>query len=173
MRTQQGAITKAAAMIAACLTLAALSFTRSEAKARQTTENGASSRAEIEAFNKKYIAAHLRMDNAAVMSMWAEDGISLLPATDPMIGKETIRTFMNEVMGRMPGYHMQKMEVDFQGIEVSGNWASEWANEHQVVQPPPGRPVVDSYGKLLLVLHREADGNWRITREMWNQGMKP
>jgi ketosteroid isomerase-like protein len=42
-----------------------------------------------------------------------------------------------------------------------------------VVQPPPGKRVIDSYGKLLLVLHREADGNWRITREMWNQGLKP
>jgi|SRR5437868_2390507 len=50
---------------------------------------------------------------------------------------------------------------------------SEWAYEHQVVQPPEGKPVIDSYGKLLLVLHREADGNWRVTREMWNQGMKP
>jgi ketosteroid isomerase-like protein len=113
------------------------------------------------------------MDNAAVMSMWAEDGISLLPTTDPIIGKAAIGKFMDEVMGRMPGYHMQRMDVDFQGIEVSGDCASEWAEEHQVVQPPPGKRVIDSYGKLLLVLHREADGNWRITREMWNQGLKP
>jgi ketosteroid isomerase-like protein len=161
MRIRQGVRTKTAAMIAACLTLAVMSFTRSEAGARQTNANTAgSSRAEIDAFNKKYIAAHLRMDNAAVKSMWAEDGISLLPTTDPIIG-------------RMPGYHMQKMDVDFQGIEVSGDWASEWAEEHQVVQPPPGKRVIDSYGKLLLVLHREADGNWRISREMWNQGLKP
>jgi uncharacterized protein (TIGR02246 family) len=174
MRTRQGVRRKAALMIAACLTLAVMSFTRSEARARQTNANTAgSSRAEIDAFNKKYIAAHLRMDNAAVMNMWAEDGISLLPTTDPIIGKEAIGKFMDEVVGRMPGYHMQKMDVDFQGIEVSGDWASEWAEEHQVVQPPPGKRVIDSYGKLLLVLHREADGNWRITREMWNQGLKP
>ena len=174
MRMRQGVRTKAAAMIAACLTLAVMSFTRSEARARQTNANTAgSSRAEIDAFNKKYIATHLRMDNAAVMSMWAEDGISLLPTTDPIIGKEAIGKFMDEVTGKMPGYHMQKVDVDFQGIEVSGDWASEWAEEHQVVQPPPGKRVIDSYGKLLLVLHREADGNWRITREMWNQGLKP
>jgi len=171
---RQGVRRKAAAMIAACLTLAVMSLTRSEASARQTNANTAgSSRAEIDAFNKKYIAAHLRMDNAAVMSMWAEDGISLLPTTDPIIGKEAIGKFMDEVVGRMPGYHMQKMDVDFQGIEVSGDWASEWAEEHQLVQPPPGKRVIDSYGKLLLVLHREADGNWRITREMCNQGLKP
>jgi len=174
MRIRQSGRAKAAAMVVACLTVAAMGFMRSEARAKQTNANPTgSSRAEIDAFNKKYIAAHLRMDNAAVLSMWAEDGISLLPATDPMMGKEAIGKFMDEVVGRMPGYHMQKMDVDFQGIEVSGDWASEWAEEHQVVQPPPGKRLIDSYGKLLLVLHREADGNWRITREMWNQGLKP
>src|SRR5258708_33700472 len=140
MRTGQGARTKAAAMIAACLTLAVMSFTRSEARARQTNAHTAgSSRAEIVAFNEKYIAAHLRMDNAAVMSMWAEDGISLLPTTDPIIGKEAIGKFIDEVVGGMPGYHMQKMDVDFQGIEVSGNSASELADEHHWLQPPPGK----------------------------------
>jgi uncharacterized protein (TIGR02246 family) len=167
----------AVAVLAICvvagLSGGGLASARSEARGEQATGGNEAGRREIEAFNKKYIVAHLRMDNAAVLSMWAEDGISLLPATDPIIGKEAIGKFMDEVMGRMPGYHMQKMEVDFQGIEVSGDWASEWTEEHQVVQPPPGRRVIDSYGKLLLVLHREADGNWRITREMWNQGMKP
>jgi ketosteroid isomerase-like protein len=33
--------------------------------------------------------------------------------------------------------------------------------------------MIDSYGKLLLVLHKESDGNWRVKREMWNQGVKP
>src|SRR5260370_37322217 len=89
-----------------CLAVAALGFTQSEARARQTNASAPSAaRAEIDAFNKKYIAAHLRMDNAAVLSLWADDGISLLPATDPIIGKEAIGKFMNEVMGRMPGYH--------------------------------------------------------------------
>ena len=165
---------KVVTMMVVCLAVIASGFTQSKGRARQTNTNASSAaREEIDAFNKKYIAAHLRMDNAAVLSLWAEDGISLLPATDPIIGKEAIGKFMNEVMGRMPGYHMQKMDVNFQDIEVGGDWASEWAEEHQVVQPPPGKRVIDSYGKLLLVLHREADGNWRITREMWNQGLKP
>jgi len=168
-----GAVAVFAICVVAGLSGGGLASARSEMRAGQAAGGNEAGRREIEAFNKKYIAAHLRMDNTAVLSMWAEDGISLLPATDPMIGKEAIGKFMDEVVGRMPGYHMQKMDVDFQGIEVSGDWASEWAEEHQVVQPPPGRRMIDSSGKLLLVLRREADGNWRITREMWNQGMKP
>jgi ketosteroid isomerase-like protein len=73
----------------------------------------------------------------------------------------------------LKGWRMEKMELDFQGIEVSEDWASEWALEHQVVRPLDDRPVFDGRGKMLLVLHREADGNWKVKREMWNQGMKP
>jgi ketosteroid isomerase-like protein len=105
--------------------------------------------------------------------MWAEDGVSLLPETAPMVGKPAIAKFMDDVAARMPGYHMRKIEIDFQGIETSGDWASEWAYEHQMVDAPEGKPPFEGYGKMLLVLHREADGNWKVKREMWNQGLKP
>ena len=128
---------------------------------------------EIEAFNQKFTDAHLKMDNAAIIGMWAEDGASLLPETAPMVGKKTIARFIEDVVARMPGYHMGKFEIEFQGIETNGEWASEWAMEHQIVEAPPGKENFEGYGKMLLVLHKEADGNWGITREMWNQGLKP
>ena len=130
-------------------------------------------RKEIEAFNVKFLEAHQRMDNAAIAGMWAEDGVSLLPETAAIAGRKAIAKFINDVVEQMPGYHMRRMELNFQGIEVSGDWASEWATEHQIVDPPPGKPVFEGYGKMLLVLHKESDGIWRIKREMWNQGVKP
>jgi ketosteroid isomerase-like protein len=142
-------------------------------KLRAEQLNAMLSRKEIEAFNKEFTAAHFRMDNAAIVGMWAEDGISLLPETAPMVGKKTIAKFMDDVVAQMPGYHMRSIEIDFQGIEANGEWASEWATEHQIVDAPPGKPIFEGYGKMLLVLHKEWDGNWRIKREMWNQGMKP
>jgi hypothetical protein len=81
--------------------------------------------------------------------------------------------FLTGVTGQLKGWRMEKMERNFQGIEVSEDWASEWALEQQVVRPPDDRHVFDWRGKMLLVLHREADGNWQVKREMWNKGMKP
>ena len=52
-----------------------------------------SPRQEIEAWNQKYIAAHLRMDNAAILAMWQEDGVSLLQGMDPIQGKADIGKF--------------------------------------------------------------------------------
>jgi hypothetical protein len=64
------------------------------------------------------------MDDAAILGMWAEDGMNLLPETAPMAGKAAITKFLT---GVLKGGRMEKRELDFQGIEASGDWASESA----------------------------------------------
>lgn len=123
---------------------------------------------EIEAFNQKYTAAHLKMDNAAVISMWAEDGVTLLPGMAPLSGKSNIAKWLDEITAKMPGYRVTRQQNDFHDLLVSGDWASEWGTTIQVTQPPGDKAPIESQGKILLVLHKEKDGEWRIKREMWN-----
>jgi len=42
-----------------------------------------------------------------------------------------------------------------------------------VVQPPERKPPIETYGKMALVLHREANGEWQVQHEMWNAAPKP
>ena len=129
-------------------------------------------RAEIEAFNRAFDDATRHMDNAATLALWEDDGVSLLPSTKPIVGKKAIAGFMDAVMKEISGGRMEKFENECFDIEVSGAWASEWCVEHQIVQLP-GDKRFDGWGKMLLVLHRGADGKWRIKREMWNQAISP
>lgn len=133
---------------------------------------GASAKDEIDAFNKRYVEMHLKMDDAGIFATWAEDGVSLMPGEAPLIGKKAIVAWVKNILAKMPGYKVVKEEIDFHDIQISGDWASEWALEHQVVQPPDGKPVIDSRGKMALVLHREASGEWKVKQEMWNQAPK-
>lgn len=111
------------------------------------------------------------MDNAGVMSFWADDGVSL-PGMKPMVGKKAIAKFLDDIVAQMPGYRVTRQEIDFQGIQVSGDWASEWGLEYQVVKPPDAKPPIESRGKILLVLHKATGGDWKIKQEMWNSGVK-
>jgi hypothetical protein len=77
---------------------------------------------------------------------------------------------MHDVMASIPGGHMQTFESACFDIHVSGDWASEWCTEHQVVQLAGGKPPFEGWGKMLLVLHR-AGGAWRLHAEMWNQAL--
>jgi uncharacterized protein (TIGR02246 family) len=140
--------------------------------ARGVGAGGGSSKDEIDAFNKRYVELHLNMDTAGIFATWAEDGVSLMPGEAPLIGKKAIVAWVENILSQMQGYKVVKEEIDFHDIQISGDWASEWANEHQVVQPPDGKPVIDSRGKMALVLHREANGEWKVKQEMWNQAPK-
>jgi uncharacterized protein (TIGR02246 family) len=137
------------------------------------TPEGDGRRKEVEAFNKRYVELHLKMDTAGVLALWAEDGVDLMPGEAPMIGKKTIVTWVQDIVSKMPGYKVTKQEMEFHDIQVSGDWASEWATEHQVVQPPDGKPAIEGYGKMALVLHREESGEWKVKQEMWNAAPKP
>ncbi len=139
----------------------------------QTPPSPAGERAEIEAFNRAFDEATRHMDNAATLALWEEDGTSLLPSTQPIVGKKAITAFLEQVMSQLQGAHMEKFEDSCFDIQVSGNWASEWCVEHQIVQLPAGKPPFDGWGKMLLVLHKGADGKWRLKHEMWNQGLPP
>jgi len=131
-----------------------------------------STHGEIEAFNQKYIAAHLKMDNPMVSSFWSEDGVSLLPEMPPLVGKKAIDKFFDDAVKPLAGYHMKTMEIDFREIQLMGDWAYEWGLEHQVLQPPDGKPVIEGRGNILLILHKNAQGEWKIKQEMWNAAPK-
>ena len=139
-------------------------------KARTAEDAG---RKEIEAFNKRYVELHLKMDTAGILGLWAEDGVDLMPGDAPMMGKKKIVAWVEDIVAKMPGYKVTKQEMEFHDVHVCGEWASEWANEHQVVQPPEGKAPIESYGKMALVLHREASGEWKVQQEMWSASPKP
>ena len=130
-------------------------------------------RGEIEAFNKRYVELHLKMDTQAILALWAEDGVDLMPGDAPILGKKKIVSWVEDILAKMPGYKVTKQEMEFHDIRVCGEWASEWATEHQVVQPPEGKAPIESHGKMALVLHREPSGDWKIEQEMWNAAPRP
>jgi len=99
---------------------------------------GAAGVKEIEAFNERFEEVTLRMDNAGVMALWDDDGVTLLLGMAPIEGKKTITKWLHDLVAKMPGYEVTKQENEFHDIRVSGDWASEWGTTHQVVQPPDG-----------------------------------
>jgi len=133
----------------------------------------AADKQQISAFNQKFTDAIRTMNNAAVIGLWADDGVSLLPNMNPISGKSAIQKFMDDVTSKTTGYKVVSHDNDFHDIQISGDWASEWALTTQVVQPPGDQPSVTIHGKMLLVLHREKDGAWKIKAESWTSSPNP
>jgi len=128
-------------------------------------------RAGIAAFNRAFDEATRTMNNGASLALWEDNGVSLLPSTRPIVGKQAITRFFEQVTAPLKGATMTSFDFQCFDITVSGDWASEWCTEHQVVALPGDKPPFDGWGKMLLVLHRGVDGKWRLTHEMWNQAV--
>jgi ketosteroid isomerase-like protein len=152
----------------AALLSALLTATAVHAQHSSTTKD-----AGVDAFNRSFANATRTMNDAATLALWDDDGVSLLPSTKPIVGKPAISRFMTDVMASLQGAHMTKFESECHDVHVSGDWASEWCTEHQVVALGGGKPPFNGYGKMLLVLHRGGDGTWRLHEEMWNQALPP
>jgi len=128
---------------------------------------------EIEAFNAKFLELDLKMDTPGLMAMWAEDGVDLMQGEKPIVGRKAITAWVEDILAKMPGYKVTKEELEFHDIHVCGDWAMEWATEHQMAKAPEGKEDFDGYGKIALVLHREPNGEWKVKQEMWNASPKP
>jgi ketosteroid isomerase-like protein len=124
----------------------------------------------IARFNKALDDATRRMDNAATLALWEDDGVTLLPQTAPVAGKKAIAAFLDAATAPLAGARMETFDMDCHDIEVSGDSASEWCNEHQVVRLSSAN-TFNGWGRMLLLLHRGADGTWRMKREMWQPAM--
>jgi ketosteroid isomerase-like protein len=122
----------------------------------------------VAAFNAAFDQANRRMDNAAVLALWEPDGVSLMPNAAPIEGRAGIEALLRRVTADHPKAHMESFALRCAGLQVAGSWASEWCFEHQVVVEL-GQPTFDGWGKMLLVLHRDPQAGWRLSREMWNQ----
>lgn len=123
----------------------------------------------IDEFNTAMTVATRKLDNAGVLALWEDDGISLLPSTPPLRGKKAIAKMFDDVTSQTPHAVMKQFDFACYDVSVSGDWASEWCTEHQIVEMGNGKPPFEGRGNMLLVLHRGGDGKWRLVREMWNQ----
>src|SRR5260370_9997605 len=117
--------------LGACLVALLLATGRMSAR---TAEDAA--RKEIEAFNKRFVELHLKMDTAGISALWAESGGDLMPGHAPMIGRKKISAWMEDIVAKMPGYKVTKQGMEFHDIHVCGDWASQCAPDDVELQPP-------------------------------------
>lgn len=130
-------------------------------------------KAGVVAFNHALATATRAMDNPAMLALWDSDGTSLLPDSPAIRGKPAIARFLEKVGKQLQGAHMQKFDLACHDIQASGDWASEWCDEHQQISFANGHPPFDGQGRMLFVLHRGPDRTWRLKLEMWQPSNTP
>lgn len=128
----------------------------------------AKSQRTIDEFNAALTDATRRMNNAASLALWADDGVSIQPSMRVINGKQNIGAYVETVMKSIAAARMESFQMRCFDVKTSGDLATEWCIEHQVVLLAD-LTKFDGWGKMALVLRRERDGKWRMIQETWLQ----
>ena len=103
------------------------------------------------------------------MSLWTEDAVRMPPNEPTNIGKDQIRVAMKGVFDQFT----LDLDSTNEEVEVAGDWAFS-RGTYTVAQTPKegGQPVFFD-GKYITILQRQADGSWKIHRDIYNFNVAP
>jgi uncharacterized protein (TIGR02246 family) len=138
--------------------------------ATATTADAGQARQAIEAANAKFADALKRGDTtAAVAENYADDAIVMAPGAEAWRGREAVRKGWAGMITAMPA---KEVSVKTDDVMVGGDLVVESGTYEMTLQPPGGREVKEK-GKYVVVWKRQADGTWKIVRDVFNSDTPP
>ncbi len=105
-----------------------------------------------------------RGDVDSVMSVYANDVISMPPNQPPLLGKAAIRSMWEGVLSN----YSIEASVCVEEVEVTGPWAFERGTYQMTLTPNSGGPGIEDDGKYLDIVRQQADGSWKYFRVSWS-----
>ena len=125
--------------------------------------------ARVQAVNDAYRAGWLAADSAAVLRLFSSDAVLLPHHGDPPVaGLDAIRKFWWPPGA--PPTTIEALDIPTDDVDVTGSSATMWGRFALTFSfPAQGQTrSVSNAGTYLMVLRRQADGEWRITHRMWD-----
>ncbi len=125
-------------------------------------------RAAIAAIDKKFMEDANRGDAAVGAAAYTDDAILMPPNHSPLEEKQAIEQYLAEIAPQFQASNFQLsiLEVDVQGDTtiVRGTYSAN------ITIPGVDAPMEDR-GKTLQVWKKQADGSWKLHRDIWNSNM--
>ena len=120
-------------------------------------------RAAIEAANAKFSEAFARGDAKGLSAMYTSDAIAFPPDSEMFRGNKAIGEFWKATRDSgVRGAALTTVEVS-----RSGDVAYEVGTVSLTIQPA-GKEPTTAMAKYVVVWRRQADGSWKLHRDIWN-----
>ena len=138
----------------------------SDADAETIGPSDAPDRQAIHELDRKDIAASKENDVEALVALWTEDGVLLLPGSAPVVGRPAIREVL--LQQQQPQRHAAQAQTlaydeEWDEVLIESRHAFEWGKITTTMKLPNTRQVQQSVNAIR-VLSRQPDGSWRFAR---------
>jgi ketosteroid isomerase-like protein len=144
---------------------ASVAIACSPQKSEQASTQPPDFRPAVDSAANRLLAA-LRADSPDSLLALMADDVIIMPPNEPVLkGKAAVRTWYEAFVRQM---HTSSLTISDRELLIGGDYATEVAGfEWTLVPAAGGAPMVDR-GSYIQVWHRQADGRWVFSREVWN-----
>ncbi len=119
---------------------------------------------------RRVIATFEEGDVDAFMALTTQDVVLMPPGEKTLSSGEAVRSLMADFFGT---YAIELQSISLEEIVVAGDWAFVRDTYVSNLTPRSGGETVRARGKNVWILQRQADGSWKVARNMWNSSDPP
>ncbi len=116
----------------------------------------------FDAIVEAWDAAQNADDVDALMALYGADPAAMPPEMPEVTGADAVRELWTSFLDGS-----QDNDNVLQGFRVSGDLAVIWGT-YTVAQATEGEETAAVTGKWMGILERQADGSWKVLRNIWN-----
>ncbi len=118
----------------------------------------------IDRVRDDHVAALNAGDADKWVAQFAEDGVQMPPNAPANFGKNMIKTWSQGMLGN---FHTT-FDLNVDEVRVLDDWAFECGGYSIKLDPIAGGRTIEDTGKYITVYQKNADGAWRMARDIWN-----
>lgn len=155
--------------VAACAPKGETPTTDSAATAAVAAVDPAAVRQTIDQENMKYADALQRGDTAALLALYDDDGMVMMGGAPAWRGHSEIASKGAEMFQNVK---FSDATFNTTNVDVGGDFAIETGTYELTTTPKGGKPVPDK-GKYVTVWKRQADGSWKVYRDIATSDLAP
>ena len=133
------------------------------------TKQDESDMAKIVSLEQRDAEAARVNDVDALVSLWTDDGVLMMPGSDPVIGKPAIRKVLETQKEQSTKIQTVVYTEDWTERRIDGDQGWEWGSISVTLQLPDGRRVSQK-AFMVRILSRQSDGSWKFARAIGTPG---
>jgi uncharacterized protein (TIGR02246 family) len=104
-------------------------------------------------------------DGAAIAKLYAPDGVEMPPNAPAAKGHAAIEAF-HKAFGQQ--FMMHGITITSGELKVHGDFAYDSGTYKQTLMAMNGGAMIDDHGKYVVLLKKDASGNWWISHSIYN-----
>ena len=124
----------------------------------------------IEELHRRDMRASREGDFETLRSLMSDDAVVMPPGGRVTRGRADLDASFARMAEGMRQVEVLEYELDFEEVQVVGDYAFEWGFIRGAMRALPDGEVERSSYKVMRVLRREPDGAWKVHRTIWNEG---